>query len=94
MLAAQSSCVLLTGTKSGWPLKTISSVGPCAVKEVEERLTQRLGFSYFSDTPGSGPFIPVYQGEIQAIRAINGIENQGAVFGAPAHRADFIHAPA
>ena len=30
------------------------------------RLTQRLGFDYCSDTRGSGPFIPVYRGEIVA----------------------------
>jgi len=30
------------------------------------RLTQRLGFSYCSDTRGSGPFVPVYKGEIIA----------------------------
>ena len=30
------------------------------------RLTQRLGFSFCSDTRGSGPFVPVYQGEIVA----------------------------
>ena len=30
------------------------------------RLTQRLGFSYCSDTRGSGPFIPIYRGEIVA----------------------------
>ncbi len=30
------------------------------------RLTQRLGFSYCSDTRGSGPFIPIYRGEIIA----------------------------
>ena len=30
------------------------------------RLTQRLGFSYCSDTRGSVPFVPVYQGEIIA----------------------------
>ena len=30
------------------------------------RLTQRLGFSYCSDTRGSGPFIPIYQAEIVA----------------------------
>ncbi len=30
------------------------------------RLTQRLGFSYCSDTRGHGPFIPVYKAEIVA----------------------------
>jgi peptidoglycan/xylan/chitin deacetylase (PgdA/CDA1 family) len=30
------------------------------------RLTQRLGFSFCSDTRGNGPFVPVYQGEIVA----------------------------
>jgi len=30
------------------------------------RLTQRLGFSYCSDTRGRGPFIPVYKAEIVA----------------------------
>lgn len=30
------------------------------------RLTQRLGFNFCSDTRGSGPFVPVYQGEIVA----------------------------
>ncbi len=30
------------------------------------RLTQRLGFGFCSDTRGSGPFVPVYQGEIVA----------------------------
>jgi peptidoglycan/xylan/chitin deacetylase (PgdA/CDA1 family) len=30
------------------------------------RLTQRLGFGYCSDTRGSGPFVPVFQGEIIA----------------------------
>ena len=30
------------------------------------RLTQRLGFNFCSDTRGSGPFVPVYQGEIIA----------------------------
>jgi peptidoglycan/xylan/chitin deacetylase (PgdA/CDA1 family) len=30
------------------------------------RLTQRLGFNYCSDTRGSGPFVPIYQGEIIA----------------------------
>jgi peptidoglycan/xylan/chitin deacetylase (PgdA/CDA1 family) len=30
------------------------------------RLTQRLGFSYCSDTRGSGPFVPVYRAEIVA----------------------------
>lgn len=30
------------------------------------RLTQRLGFSYCSDTRGRGPFIPIYRGEIIA----------------------------
>ncbi len=30
------------------------------------RLTQRLGFSFCSDTRGTGPFVPVYQGEIVA----------------------------
>ena len=30
------------------------------------RLTQRLGFSFSSDTRGSTPFVPVYQGEIVA----------------------------
>ena len=30
------------------------------------RLTQRLGFSFCSDTRGSGPFVPIYQGEIIA----------------------------
>jgi undecaprenyl phosphate-alpha-L-ara4FN deformylase len=30
------------------------------------RLTQRLGFSYCSDTRGSGPFVPIYQAEIIA----------------------------
>jgi undecaprenyl phosphate-alpha-L-ara4FN deformylase len=30
------------------------------------RLTQRLGFSFCSDTRGTEPFVPVYQGEIVA----------------------------
>jgi undecaprenyl phosphate-alpha-L-ara4FN deformylase len=30
------------------------------------RLTQRLGFNFCSDTRGSAPFVPVYQGEIIA----------------------------
>ncbi len=30
------------------------------------RLTQRLGFNFCSDTRGTGPFVPVYQGEIVA----------------------------
>lgn len=30
------------------------------------RLTQRLGFNFCSDTRGSGPFIPIYRGEIIA----------------------------
>lgn len=30
------------------------------------RLTQRLGFNFCSDTRGSGPFVPVYRGEIIA----------------------------
>jgi peptidoglycan/xylan/chitin deacetylase (PgdA/CDA1 family) len=30
------------------------------------RLTQRLGFSYCSDTRGRGPFVPIYQAEIIA----------------------------
>ena len=30
------------------------------------RLTQRLGFSFGSDTRGSGPFVPVFQAEIVA----------------------------
>ena len=30
------------------------------------RLTQRLGFSFCSDTRGSGPFVPICQGEIVA----------------------------
>jgi len=30
------------------------------------RLTQRLGFSFCSDTRGSGPFVPICQGEIIA----------------------------
>ena len=30
------------------------------------RLTQRLGFNFCSDTRGSGPFVPIYQGEIIA----------------------------
>jgi undecaprenyl phosphate-alpha-L-ara4FN deformylase len=30
------------------------------------RLTQRLGFNFCSDTRGSGPFVPIYEGEIIA----------------------------
>ncbi|MBC8006416.1 MAG: 4-deoxy-4-formamido-L-arabinose-phosphoundecaprenol deformylase [Prolixibacteraceae bacterium] len=30
------------------------------------RLTQRLGFDFCSDTRGTGPFVPVFQGEIVA----------------------------